>query len=609
MSSEISLPPPLPARLRLWFSLVTVVAVPGLFLLDISRPLEYLDCILYLIPIATAWAWRGWRLSLLVSLVAILLTLAAAWITPPHPDLAEASRYNRLLIVLLFAAASTFAWWHEGRTWDTMLGWIRFEAIAQATNDAIWDYDVKRQRLWWSEGHRGLFGSQPTPSLEFWYEGLHPEDRARVTESFLGALNGTARDWTESYRYHKADGSYADIIDHGTVIRDQSGAAIRMVGGMRDITEQKLARTELRRINDVLRSLASQYRAVIDQSLAGILVLQNDRFRYVNPKLAEMCGATPQTLLSLESALASVYEDDRPHVAELLRKRLAGDPSAGPTRLRWKRPDGSVVWAEVHGSVAEYEGAPALIGVAIDITDRQRAEATQQELLRQLLAARERLEALSGQLMKVQEEERRQLARDLHDEIGQSLTVVKMNLLSIPNLQGSPEAVEAAREDSLRTMDSLIAHVRNLSLDLRPAMLDDLGLPETLRWFVARQCGRAGWTADVSIDDGLTNLPGSIALTCFRIVQECLTNAMRHAKATRIAVRASLSNGAIHLDIRDNGLGFNVTRALERGSRGASVGLLSLQERVRALDGTLTFESDPSRGTTILVHVPLPVSI
>lgn len=516
-----------------------------------------------------------------------------------------------------------------------------FAAIAQATNDAVWDYDCARRRLWWSAHAGTLFGAEPSASLDEWAEGIHPDDRARVQARLQSVLAGQTKEWVDEYRYRRPDGTDVDLLDRGAALLDGEGHPTRLVGGLRDVTEQKLARAELRRINELLRSLAAQYRAVIDQSLAGIMVFQHGRFRYVNPKLADMCGAQPQALLAMPSALDSVLEEDRPHVLEALQKRMAGDLSGGPTRMRWKRPNGSITWGEVHGSRIEYEGAPALIGVAVDITDRHQAEERQQQLLEQLLAARERLQALSGQLMQVQEEERRQLARDLHDEIGQSLTALKMNLLSVPltaptadgtqaeasaavgTASGSAvappstpssstanvlQALHAMKDDSLKILDDLIAHVRNLSLDLRPAMLDDLGLPETLRWFVARQATRAGWTADVQIDEELSELPSALALTCFRIVQECVTNAMRHAHATRIIVHATRRDQAVHLDIRDNGAGFDVPSALQRSARGGSVGLLSLHERVRALSGELTLESAPEQGTAFHIRIPLSVT-
>ncbi len=592
------------------FAALAVLAMAGIFVLDVARPIEYLDAALYVIPIVVAWLWRGRRAAVLAAAVASVLTLFALWLNPPGSETLSVSLYNRLLVLGLLAAAAAFGWWFELRGLAGQVAQERFESIAHATNDAIWDYDIVENRLWWSGGHRQLFGTDPAPRIEGWYDALHPDDRERVIHRFREAIEGTTMEWQDEYRYRRADGSYAEIVHHGVFTRDPSGRALRMIGGMRDMTEHKLARLELRQINQQLRTLASQYRALIEQSLAGILVMQGQRLRYANPKLAEMTGWTVAELLAMPNAFESVVEEDRQHAAEAMLKRMRGDMSSIPTRLRWKRSDGAIVWAEVHGSRIEYEGAAALMGVAVDITARQEAEVQQQRLLDQLLSARERLQALSRQLLDVQEEERRQLARDLHDEIGQALTVLKMNaqtLQGLPEMQGSPSLV-APIEDSLKVINSLIQHVRNLSLDLRPAMLDDLGLPETLRWFVTRQAGRAGWTTDVRVDDELIKLPAPVSLACFRIVQECLSNTMRHAKATQVTLEANSGRGALHLVIHDNGVGFDVAHAMEHGSKGKSVGLLSMQERVRALHGECLLESSPQTGTRLTVTIPLGAS-
>lgn len=589
---------------------LAVSTLAAIFALDVARPIEYLDAALYVIPIVAAWVWRGRRAALVATVSASVLTLVALWLNPPRGEALGVAFYNRLLVLGLLVAAGVIGWWFELRCLAEQVAQDRFESIAHATNDAIWDYDILENRLWWSEGHRQLFGTDPVPRIEGWYDALHPDDRDRVITRFRGAIDGPTMEWQDEFRYRRADGSYAEIVHHGVFTRDSSGRALRMIGGMRDITEQKLARIELRQINQQLRTLASQYRALLEQSLAGILVMQGQRLRYANPKLAEMTGWTVAELLAMPNAFESVVEEDRQRAAEAMQKRMSGDVSGIPTRLRWKRPDGAIVWAEVHGSRIEYEGAPALMGVTVDITARQEAEGQQQRLFDQLLSARERLQALSRQLLDVQEEERRQLARDLHDEIGQALTVLKMNtqtLQVLPHIQDAP-TLSGPIEDSLKVINSLIQHVRNLSLDLRPAMLDDLGLPETLRWFVARQAGRAGWTAAVNVDDELTKLPAPISLACFRIVQECLSNTMRHAKATQVTLEAGSDRGALHMAIHDNGIGFDVARAMERGSKGQSVGLLSMQERVRALHGECLLESSPHTGTSLTVTIPLGAS-
>lgn len=230
--------------------------------------------------------------------------------------------------------------------------------------------------------------------------------------------------------------------------------------------------------------------------------------------------------------------------------------------------------------------------------DRKQAEAA----LRQ---THERLQALSQQLMHVQEQERRHLARELHDEIGQALTAVKMNLQTLQRGSGA-SPIGPSLADSITIIDQIMQHVRDLSLDLRPSLLDDLGLVSAVRWYVSRQAERAGWDAEVLAEESLSHLPADMAVTCYRIVQEAVTNAMRHAEARHISVALHKDDRELEIVIRDDGLGFNVMNAQQRAAQGQSLGLLGMEERIRLFEGRLSIRSSPGQGTEIMASIPLP---
>lgn len=216
----------------------------------------------------------------------------------------------------------------------------------------------------------------------------------------------------------------------------------------------------------------------------------------------------------------------------------------------------------------------------------------------------ERLKALSQQLMEVQENERRHLARDLHDEIGQALTVVKMNLQTMQRL-GDTSAIAIPLKDSSTVIDQTLQHVRDLSLDLRPSLLDDLGLVPAVRWYLSRQAERTGWNIDVQVDESLSPPPQSVAIACFRVIQEAVTNIMRHSNATSVSVSLRQHEGDLLLAVRDNGIGFDVRKALDNAAKGQSMGLIGMQERIRFLNGSIFIESDTGQGTEIRVRIPL----
>lgn len=223
------------------------------------------------------------------------------------------------------------------------------------------------------------------------------------------------------------------------------------------------------------------------------------------------------------------------------------------------------------------------------------------------LATRQRMEELlqsfSRRLMEAQETERRNLARELHDEIGQVLTAVKVNLQVIE--RGGPHLQAGSLDESIKAVERAMKQVRNLSLDLRPSVLDDFGLVPALEWFIERMGQRAGWQTKLVAEPKEMRPPALIETACYRVVQAALTNTLRHAQAKRVRVELHAREGQLDLLIQDDGTGFDVPAALERTRRGASLGLLSMQERAWLVGGRIQLESQPGQGTTIQVAFPL----
>jgi signal transduction histidine kinase len=231
-----------------------------------------------------------------------------------------------------------------------------------------------------------------------------------------------------------------------------------------------------------------------------------------------------------------------------------------------------------------------------DITERKRAEAA----LRDSAA---RLQVLSLRVVEVQEEERRHLARELHDEIGQVLSAISVNLHAVKGVCGA--AAVSRIEESIHIVDEATQQVRNLSLDLRPSMLDDLGLVATLRWYADRQAQRAGFSVHFTVECSGDRLPADLTIACFRVVQEALTNVMRHARAQRVWVELRQGDDEIELAVRDDGVGFDPETTRRGAARGESFGLVGIQERVELLGGRADIRSQPGHGTSIRVWFPM----
>lgn len=223
----------------------------------------------------------------------------------------------------------------------------------------------------------------------------------------------------------------------------------------------------------------------------------------------------------------------------------------------------------------------------------------------QVRSARERLQALSQQLLTAQEAERRRIARELHDEIGQSLSALKINLQGV---QRRPDAARVVQhlEESVSIAERVLQQVRTLSLDLRPSLLDDMGLEVALNWYLNRLAEQAGWQAQLSADLEVERLPADIETVCFRVVQESLTNVMRHARASRVYIRLLQRDDELELVIQDDGVGFDVSAARQRAVQGGSLGLLGIPERVSLVGGRVVIASTPGKGTEIHAYLPLP---
>jgi signal transduction histidine kinase len=210
---------------------------------------------------------------------------------------------------------------------------------------------------------------------------------------------------------------------------------------------------------------------------------------------------------------------------------------------------------------------------------------------------------MSRRVIEAQESERRHLALELHDEIGQILTTVNLGLESLRSR--IDPAYEYRLEDGVRIVNQAIEQVRDLSLNLRPASLDILGLEAALRAYAKRQCSRAGFVAEVASSLGEQRLSPMLETVCFRIAQEALTNVIRHANAAHCWIELACQGGDVFVSIRDDGIGFDPAEIRERGHRGESFGLLGMQERSHLFNGRFEVESSPGAGTVVRARFPL----
>jgi PAS domain S-box-containing protein len=260
--------------------------------------------------------------------------------------------------------------------------------------------------------------------------------------------------------------------------------------------------------------------------------------------------------------------------------------------------DGRRVPIEVRSQAIYKNGV--MVGVqstARDITERKLAQ--------------EGLKMFSRQLIDAQEDERRRIARELHDQVGQILIAVKMNLHTEKQVSQASE-VCCYIKDNIEAVDEALRLVRDLSVELRPPVLDDFGLATALHWYVDRYTKRTGLEVEVVINmpDENERFSRELETACFRIAQEALTNIVRHAQANQVLLQLMKDDNMLLLSVKDNGVGFDPESLRKRAPRAATLGLISMQERAHAAGGTIEIHSAISQGTEVRIMLPLePCSV
>jgi PAS domain S-box-containing protein len=301
---------------------------------------------------------------------------------------------------------------------------------------------------------------------------------------------------------------------------------------------------------------------------------------------------------NLVDGLKLVHPLDRDFIERAAKEAIAGNSQA-TQQFRIVRPDGSNRWVAAKGTVQrDAQGKPIrLIGVLQDINELKCAE-------EELRAQTEKLHYLSRQLLAAQETERRRVAHELHDEIGQGLTAA---LITLQVIQQNPAsaALAADLDDCAGLLEGTLQQVRAMSLDLRPAMLDDLGLAPALQWHLDRVGQRSGLLIRFGTSGLSARLPAELETVCYRVTQEALTNIVRHAQARQVDVDICRQDKEVRLAIHDDGRGFDPPAARTRAQAGGSLGLLSMEERVTLLGGRLELQSAPGQGCRIVAWLPV----
>ncbi len=449
----------------------------------------------------------------------------------------------------------------------------RFQLANRATFNAIWDWNLQTDALWWNENFQTIFGyraEEIDPGIESWTNRIHPDDCDRVKTSIHAAIASGQERWFDQFRFLRKDGMYAEVEDRSYIARDASGQPARMIGAMRDITERI-------RSEKALQASESRYRQLVENANEAIIVVQDGLLKFVNRTAIEMTGYSEAELIS-RPFLEFIHPDDRKMVMDHHRRRLAGETAQPRYDSRLLIRDGGVRWFEIGAVPLDWEGRPAYLGFLTDVTDRRKAEESIQASLR----------------------EKEVMLREIHHRVKNNMQVIS----SLFNLQaGKTRNTECRKilkegQTRLRAMSlvheklyqshdlskiDLAVYVRSLADHLFNVYLTD---PNQVR-----------------LEMNFEEVPLDInsAVPCGLILNELISNSLKHAfpesrkGMIRIGVRPG-PDDTIIIRVADNGIGFPKNLDFRQSE---SLGLQIANLLVAQLEGTI--ELNRENGTIFTV--------
>jgi PAS domain S-box-containing protein len=458
----------------------------------------------------------------------------------------------------------------------------RFLRLSQAVGHVgSWEWDLTTNSVRWSEEMYALHGIGPddfdhTP--EGYRRFVHEDDLAKVEQVITDLLNGKTN--PVEYRMIRGDGRQRFISGTNAVVMGDHGEPVRVIGTCQDITD-------IKQVEEDLRESERRFRALSEASAEGVIIHDRGIILDANAAAAELMGLPPTEIVGtngLQYLSADAREKVKQHIAR-------EEPYAGEGTMT--RPDGSSFDVEFEAYPVEYQGRQARVLSFRDVTVRLRAE-------RALRESRQRLRNFAAKLEDAREQERTAIAREMHDELGQVLTGLKMDFAWLCQHVEPGDKVQQRVESMERLIDGMVHTVRDLSSRLRPGVLDDLGLISAIDWQVRDFRERANIECVVQVPPDIDNVDDVTATAVFRILQEALTNVARHSGATRVSVTLRVTTDALFLSVCDDGVGVPEEALWSTDS----IGLIGMRERAGGLGGRVDVRPAESGGAAVELMLP-----
>jgi PAS domain S-box-containing protein len=414
--------------------------------------------------------------------------------------------------------------------------------------------------------------------------------RENVTKIFHKLMH----DQIESTEYFEnpivaSTGEEKIIAWHNIILQDEDGRIVGTLSSGEDVTERKQAEDALRESERRFRDLAN----LLPQSVFEMDV--DGKFTYSNRYGFKTFGYTENDLKKGVNALELFIPEDRERIKENIGRRLTGKEFQDH-EYTGLRKDGTKFPVLVYSNPIIRDKKPVGVrGIVLDITEQKRVE-------ERLIRSRQQLRELASYSEFARERERSQIAREIHDELGQALTALKIDVHWLSNKLPKGHELLLNKTKSMSSLiDMTIKSVQRISSELRPGLLDNLGLSAAIEWQVDEFENRMGIICNIAIDPEEIVLDRDRSTAIFRILQESLTNIARHSNATIVDISLIEQFDSLELNVHDNGEGITE----EQISDPRSFGLIGMRERVNLLGGYLSISGTPNKGTTIIVRIPL----
>lgn len=462
----------------------------------------------------------------------------------------------------------------------------KYRTIIETAQEGIWQIDENEIITFVNKYMANLLGYSPAEMLgKNGFLFIDESAKSKAIKNIDERRNGFSSQ--HELTFFNKNGQTIHTLIQSTPLfkKDKYAGSLSMV---LDITNRKKAEEEL-------RSSERKYRVLFEDNPLPMLILEypERNFVAVNKAFVEKFGYSRKELATMN--IRQLRRPDEVHKSEEVERALIHKHHfKGNLYLRKK--DGTDLLFEVNALEILFNGKRVYMGSFNDITEQEKAK---DDLEQTNIQLRE----LASHLQNIREEERASMAREIHDELGQQLTAIKMDISWLnKKLSPTDETHKQKIKDLFGLIDNTIQTVRRISSELRPAVLDDLGLAEAIRWQIAEFKKRSGIPVNFSSNVDEQKFPADITTGIFRIFQESLTNIARHAEATLVICELKKLSGYLILKITDNGIGFDIHQKSKR----KTLGLLGIKERIAMLNGKYQIVSEIKTGTSVSVKIPLP---